>query len=123
MATEVMGLELGSGYEVRNENEIWITADGKEIIYVGGEPLTLLVIFNPLTNWNDTMMVVEQMESNGWSWFMEKNGYSWAIEEGKGICYVAFKHPDLLPRPEPIEEETDTKRAICLAALKAVSGE
>lgn len=69
--------------------------------------------WNPLVDWNDTMQVVEKLESHGWSWnqsFLADSKERWCEFFSFSMAPDEFRGPSENPR-----------RAICLAALNAVS--
>jgi len=69
--------------------------------------------WNPLTDWNHTMEVVQKMENNGWQFWMT------TFHSDTGHMYltkVVFGKDE----QESNIENLDKQRAICLAALTAV---
>lgn len=90
------------GWEM--DDNAWV---GKEGYYGSDYPST----WNPLTDWNHTMEVVEKMRKNGakfcWDELGDKDIGFWTKEEQWGI--IAINH------------HGNPQRAICIAALLAVS--
>lgn len=93
VAVEVMGwrLKINHTYKTMTSRLAWYDGQGK-IQCAEGTPLP----WNPLTDWNHTMEVVRKL-GPAWNCFMESDGRQ-----------TIFAH-------------TNPQRAICLAALQAVS--
>jgi hypothetical protein len=106
VAVDVMGWWRRK--EPLTEREIWVNAGGEHAAYRRS--------WNPLTDWNHTMDAVERMRARGFFWFVEDVFLGLGKDDLTRVGFVpagASKHLSV--------HTTQTQRAVCLAALLAVS--
>jgi len=77
-------------------------------------------MFNPLTDHNHAMQVVEKMRERGWWWSGYGNSLTTTV---KDVCFTFQKDEDTDRQTKFKVYAPTLPRAICLSALAAVKGE
>jgi len=110
IAQKVMGWTRQHASASDKGNGYWIGNDAFEII--GQNMYRITGDWNPLTNANHTMMVVERMRELGFNFKV------WAYHDWKGIevGFSKYRYPNLT-------KSESFGHAVCLASLKAVEND
>lgn len=112
IATGVMGWEVKTN-KYTNKDYYYLSVESLGELPPGNYEIPRINVedFSSLTNWNDTLMVVEQVKDD---WYE----IGWLA----GLYRVQFTQPNMKASEQLYHEHTDKdlQLAICLAALQAM---